>query len=159
MFQVRLLAILHIRSGKTWKSLFGRQLLSCSFARPFRDKILETKRLQVFHFVQDWLILGDVTLRKLSCKLSRDRIVKMRQVQIGIYFVFFLKCKCRMLVKEEAHSEVSFSAEVEERNVLRCQTSRKSPNPAKLWMLPILCKCWQFAVTQNYAERAAWPCG
>ena len=64
-----------------------------------------------------------------------------------------------MLVKEEAHSEVSFSAEVEERNVLRCQTSRKSPNPAKRWMLPILCKCWQFAVTQNLTEGAEWLSG
>ena len=58
-----------------------------------------------------------------------------------------------MLVKEEAHSEVSFSVEVEERNVLRCQTSRKSPNPAKRWMLPILCKCWQLITRRGQRGR------
>ena len=44
--------------------------------------MLETKTLRVFHFLQDWLILGDVTLGKFSCKLSLDRIVKMSQVAI-----------------------------------------------------------------------------
>ena len=97
---------------------------------------------------RDFFISGEDTLGNFSAIYVATKLREKLQdkfssrtallVFLSQYRNWYLLCiylfKYRMLAREGAPSVVSFSAEVAKRNVLHCQTSRRSQNLIKHWM-------------------------